>query len=338
MRLMLVAGTTRTAAVDGISAAGATPELRWHTPSADAELVRYGRLVRSSFVPVSPTGCPTPALVTRAVVELLGLDVVVCDGGLAKPTGAPTVGFGAKPGHDVRDPDPVPTAPGAFAAAKAFAERLNEDHLVVGETIPGGTTTALATMRALGEPYPVSSSLSDNPLARKEELAEAALAASDLAPGESAHHPELAVRFAGDPVLAVVSGLAVGALESGTRVTLAGGTQMVAASALVRHAGSVAPLELATTSYVADHVDLAPAARDLDLDRTVTDPGFADERLSEYATVGREGAAMGGALALAQRAGALDAVEGRALALLDSLVGDGVSGDTDGDREGTRGP
>ncbi|WP_380678599.1 nicotinate-nucleotide--dimethylbenzimidazole phosphoribosyltransferase [Salinigranum sp. GCM10025319] len=335
MRLILVAGSTRTAAVDGISAAGATPELRWHTPSADAELVRYGRLVRAPLLPTSPTGCPTPALVTRAVVELLGLDVVVCDGGLAKPTGAPTVGFGAKPGRDVRDADPVSTAPGAFAAAERFGRSLDEDHLVVGETIPGGTTTALSTMRALGESYPVSSSLPDNPLARKKEIAEAALSASDLDPGEAVHHPELAVRFAGDPVLAVVSGLCVGALDSGTRVTLAGGTQMVAASALVRHAGSVGPMELATTSYLADHVDLAPAARDLDLDLTVTDPEFADDRLAGYATVGREGAAMGGALALADRADVLDAVEGRTLALLDSL--DASHGDSTVE-EDDRGP
>jgi uncharacterized protein (TIGR00303 family) len=343
MRLILAAGATRTVEIDEISAAGATPELRWHTPSADAELVRYGRLVRAPVFPRSPTGCPTPALVTRAVVELLGLDVVVCDAGLAKPTGAPTVEFGAKPGRDVRDADPVPTAPGVFAAARQFGRRLEEDHLVVGETIPGGTTTALATMRALGEDYPVSSSLPDNPLARKEAVAEAALAASDLAPGGAAHHPELAVRFAGDPVLAVVSGLAVGALEADTRVTLAGGTQLVAAAALVRHAGCVGDLELATTSYLAAHVDLAAPGDDLGLDLTVTDPGFADERLSGYATVGREGAGMGGALALADRADALDAVEPRTLALLDSLSA--VEGDREGkakgddtDTEDRRGP
>jgi uncharacterized protein (TIGR00303 family) len=321
VRLILVAGTTRTAGIDGISAAGATPALRWHTPSADAEIVRYGRLVRAPVFPASPTGCPTPAVVTRAVVDLLGLDVVVADGGLTKPTGAPTVGFGAKPGRDVRDPDPVPTAPGAFAAAERFGRRLGADHLVVGETVPGGTTTALSTMRALGEPYPVSSSLPDNPRSTKEQVAEAALAASDLAPGEAAHYPELAVRFAGDPVLAVVAGLCVGALDAGARVTLAGGTQLVAAAALVRHAGRLGRLELATTSYLADHVDLAPAACGLDLDLTVTDPGFGDERLAGFATVGREGAAMGGALALADRAGELGRVERRTLALLDRLAG-----------------
>lgn len=319
MRLMLVAGTTRTAAIEGLSAAGASAALRWHTPSADAELVRYGRLVRSPVLPLSPTGCPTPALVTRAVVELLGLDVVVCDAGMAKPTGAPTIDFGAKPGHDIRDPDPVRTAPGVFAAAKAFSEGLDEDHLVIGETIPGGTTTALAVMRALGEPYPVSSSLPDNPLEQKEAVVEAAFEASDIAPGQAAHRPELAVRFVGDPVLAVVAGLCVGALESDTRVTLAGGTQQVAAAALVRHAGCQERMELATTSYVAESVDLSTAVRDLDLDLTVTDPGFEDERLSQYATIGREGAGMGGALALADRADELDAVEPRTLTLLETL-------------------
>jgi len=319
MRLMLVAGSTRTAAIDGLSAAGASAALRLHTPSADAELVRYGRLVRAPVLPVSPTGCPTPALVTRAVVDLLGLDTLVCDGGMAKPTGAPTVDFGAKPGHDIREPDPVRTAPGVFAAAKAFGERVADDHLVVGETIPGGTTTALGVLRALGEPYPVSSSLPDNPLARKEAVVEAAFEASDISPGQAAHRPELAVRFAGDPVLAVVAGLCVGARASGTRVTLAGGTQLVAAAALVRHAGCLDTLELATTSYLAESVDLEPAVTGLDLDLTVTDPGFEDARLAQYATVGREGAAMGGALALADRAGELDAVEDRTLALLEGL-------------------
>jgi hypothetical protein len=141
-------------------------------------------------------------------------------------------------------------------------------------------------------------------------------------------------------------------------VTLAGGTQLVAVAALVRHAGCVRPLDLATTSYLADHVDLGPAVRDLDLDLTVTDPGFDDDRLSGYATVGREGAAMGGALALASSAGVLDAVEDRTLTLLGDLADreafadhddpadgdeadgpDGSDGVGDGstDREGERG-
>ena len=76
-RLVLCAGTTRTAEIDGISAAGADPELMAHTPSADGEILVYGRPVRAPVVPVSPTGCPTPAVVTRAVVERLNLDTTI---------------------------------------------------------------------------------------------------------------------------------------------------------------------------------------------------------------------------------------------------------------------
>lgn len=38
-----------------------------HTPSADAEILVSGRPVRAPVVPVSPTGCPTSDVVTRAV-------------------------------------------------------------------------------------------------------------------------------------------------------------------------------------------------------------------------------------------------------------------------------
>src|SRR6056297_621353 len=118
MRFVLVAGTTETAAIEGISAAGADPDAMVHTPSADAEIVTYGEPIRAPVVPVSPTGCPTPAVVTRAVEELLELDVTVVDGGLAEPTGAPTVTVGARPGGDIREDDPVPTAQGVVAAAQ----------------------------------------------------------------------------------------------------------------------------------------------------------------------------------------------------------------------------
>jgi uncharacterized protein (TIGR00303 family) len=320
-RLVLVAGTTGTARIEGISAAGATPDATAHTPSADAEVLAYGRLVRVGTVPVSPTGCPTPAAVTRAVHELVDLHPIVVDGGLSAPTAAPTVSVGARSGRDVREPDPVPTAPGTFEAARRYGRRLPVEHLVVGETIPGGTTTALGVARALGESIPVSSSLPDNPLELKRRVVDEALAASDLAPGQAAHAPELAVRFAGDPVLAAVSGLVAGALEAGTRVTLGGGTQLLAAAALVRHAGREGPLTLATTSYLAADVpDLEAAAARLDVDVTVTDPGFAVEPLARYAAgEAKEGAGMGGALALAAEAGVLDAVPGRTIDVLDRL-------------------
>jgi len=312
----LAAGSTRTAAIDGISAAGADPALMAHTPSADAELLAYGRTARAPVVPVSPTGCPTPAVVTRAVRERLGFETVVLDAGLAEPTGAPTVDLGAAQGGDVRHPEPVPDAGDVFETARALGGDLPADRLVVAETVPGGTTTAMGVLAALGERRAVSSSLPENPLGLKREVVDEGLAASDLDAGDLADRPAEAVRRMGDPVLAAVAGLATGALNAGATVTLAGGTQLATAGALVRHAGVGDALELATTSFVAgdDSARIQDLAADQGLDLTVTDPGFEARRnhpaMAAYlAGEAKEGVGMGGALALADEADlAMDAV------------------------------
>ncbi len=309
MRVVLAAGTTETAMIEGISAAGASPELMAHTPAIDAEILVYGKPVSSDLVPMSPTGCPTPAVITRAVRERVGFDVMVIDAGLAADTDAPTVSVGAKPGRDIREEHAVPSARATFDRARAFGRSLPDDELFVGETIPGGTTTATALLRALGTDLGVSSSLPENPLALKERVISAALDASAIAPGEMADSPVAAIDAVGDPVQATVTGLTVGALESGTEVTLAGGTQLVATAALVRAFGVDESLSLATTSFVAADpaVDLDAARATLSLDVTVTDPGF--ERTEHVAMAryvageAKEGVAMGGALALAAQGG-----------------------------------
>ncbi|MBV0903359.1 nicotinate-nucleotide--dimethylbenzimidazole phosphoribosyltransferase [Haloarcula salina] len=327
-RFVLVAGTTETATRDGISAAGADPELMPVTPAADAEILTYGGPVRTDVIPVSPSGCPTPALVTRAVREVLGMDVTVVDGGLAEATGAPTVTVGARPGKDIAEQDPVSTAHGAFAAARQFGQSLPADELWLGETIPGGTTTALGVLRALGEDVMVSSSLPENPTARKADLVAEGLAASSMDPGDAAGEPKRALRRMGDPVLATMAGLTAGAVETDTAVTLAGGSQCVAVAALVRHGGYEGTLGLATTSYVADDdsADLRESADRLDLDLTVTDPGFdeGDHVAMERFVAGeaKEGVGMGGALALADRAGVpMAEVRDRFAELYDDRIG-----------------
>jgi uncharacterized protein (TIGR00303 family) len=308
-RFVLTAGTTRTAAIDGISAAGADPEAMVHTPAADAEILTYGTTVRAPAVPRSPTGCLTPAVVTRAVRDLVGFEATVVDGGLAEPTGAPSVTVGARPGDDVREQDPVSSAPGAFEAARQFGLALPEEEVFLAETIPGGTTTDLGVLRALGERGAVSSSLPENPIETKRDVVEEGLAASAMSAGDASGEPKRAVRRMGDPVLAVVAGIALGAIESETAVTLAGGTQMVAVAGLLRHAGVEQSLPLATTSYVADDETAAieSAADELDLDLEVTDPGFGRSDHPAMATYAageaKEGVGMGGALALATRAG-----------------------------------
>ncbi|QZY00508.1 nicotinate mononucleotide-dependent phosphoribosyltransferase CobT [Halobaculum rubrum] len=310
MRLVLVAGTTETAAEPGISAAGADPELMRHTPGADLDVVVHGEPTLAPVVPVSPTGCPTPAVVTRAARELLGFDAIGVDAGIAGRTGAPAIDVGEGPGADVREPTAVPGAEGTYERARELGGALPDDRIVIGETIPGGTTTALGVLTALGEEPAVSSSLPENPLDLKRRVVAAGLDAGGLAPGDAAGDPLRAVTAVGDPVLAAVAGLTAGAVESDTEVTLAGGTQLAAAAALVRHAGVDAPLTLATTSFVADDgsAGIAGLADSLSVDLTVTDPGFdgvEHPAMAAYvAGEAKEGVGMGGALHLVEESAA----------------------------------
>ncbi|AGB37681.1 nicotinate mononucleotide-dependent phosphoribosyltransferase CobT [Natronococcus occultus] len=304
MRVVLAAGTTETALIDGISAAGAAPELMAHTPAADAEILAYGEPTEAPVVPVSPTGCPTPAAVTRAVREAVGFELAVVDAGLAEPAAVRTVDLEAEPGADVREPVAVSGAERLFERAREYGRDLPDDELLLGETIPGGTTTALGALTALGEPVEVSSSLPENPLERKRRVVEHGLEESGLEPGDCEDAPLQAIRAVGDPVQAVVAGIAAGALEDGTDVVLAGGTQMVAVAALLRHAGVDESIRIATTSFVADErgETLSEACARLDCELTVTDPGF-DGRdhvaMARYcAGEAKEGVAMGGALSL----------------------------------------
>ncbi|MCH7659913.1 MAG: nicotinate-nucleotide--dimethylbenzimidazole phosphoribosyltransferase [Euryarchaeota archaeon] len=312
-RLVVVAGSTRTATIthegSPISAAGADREAVYHTPSADLELLEYGDVTLAPAVPISPSGCPTPAVVTHAVRELLEFDVTPIDAGLARETGAPTVALGTEPGADIREAAAVANADELFCVGRSVGRALPDSELLIGETIPGGTTTAMAVLSALGERPAVSSSLPVNPLALKRRVVEAALAASDLDAGGAAGAPVEAVHRVGDPTLACVAGLISGASDAGTEVILAGGTQLAAAAALARHAGVDAPLTLATTSFVAEDesAGIELLASDLELELRVTDPGFRGQdhpAMAAYAAgEAKEGVGMGGALWLAEREG-----------------------------------
>lgn len=324
--VIIVAGHTETARIDGISAAGVDPDAMAHTPGADVEILTYGQPIRTSVVPVSPSGCPTPAIVTRAVRDVLDFETIAVDAGLARRTAAPTVSLPADPGRDIRRPLAVPGVRDTYRAARRYGRALPDTDIIVGETIPGGTTTALGVLTALGERPTVSSSLPENPVALKREVVEVGLDASGLTPGETAGNPVATLEHMGDPVLATLSGLVEGATAAGTSVTLAGGTQLAAAAALARHAGVDGPLPLATTPFVVadETAGIRALAADLDLALTVTDPGFdrGDHPAMAAYSAGeaKEGVGMGGALALANEAGiSMATVRARIATLTDRL-------------------
>ncbi len=324
---ILVGGSTETATIDGISAAATTPTGIRQTPAADLEVVWYGTPVQASVVPVSPSGCPTPAIVTRAAVEQLELRPILVDAGLGHPVAAPTVDIGNTPGDDIRHPTAMPDGRRLVETAAAFARRVPADEFVIGETIPGGTTSALAVLTALGERATVSSSLPKNPMELKRRVVAEALMASGLSPGAAKGHPQRALRAVGDPVLAVTAGLIRGAVETQASVTLAGGTQLAAAAALSRHDGVEAPLHLATTEFVAadESSEIRRLASDLDLELTVTDPEFQREAhpaLEAYhAGVAKEGVGMGGVLAMAADSNAtMRSIRRRTVSLAEDLI------------------
>jgi len=62
---VLVIGTTDVSLVPGITLAGATPELTHFTPAADAEYLLTGETRSLRGVPITPSGLPTPALISR---------------------------------------------------------------------------------------------------------------------------------------------------------------------------------------------------------------------------------------------------------------------------------
>jgi uncharacterized protein (TIGR00303 family) len=105
---------------------------------------------------------------------------------------------------------------------------------VVGESVPGGTTTALSVLLAMGvdAKRKVSSSMPLNPHELKTKTAEKALETAGVNFGDFIDDPIKAVSAVGDPMQPATSGIVIGAAEN-VPVVMAGGTQMAAVLAVV---------------------------------------------------------------------------------------------------------
>lgn len=120
--------------------------------------------------------------------------------------------------------------------------------LVIGESTPGGTTTAQAVLWALGYEARTSSASSENPQALKERVITEAFNRLGIAKGDLKDNPLEALRQFGDPMMATLIGLSLGFRGS---VVLAGGTQMLAVSALLKALGEdLGRFMVATTKWV----------------------------------------------------------------------------------------
>lgn len=251
----VVIGNTETAKIPGVSAAGANPDITDFTPAADVELLHLGRCKCIDGVPVTPTGIPTPGIITMSALQLAPMPQFAINGGVRVRPHTPYFEVEGEPGADIRTgkalPDPERVYGNALLLGREMAK--NNEYMVVGESIAGGTTTALAVLLAMGYDGEgkVSSSLIDNPHALKRSIALEGLANAPFGKEEMRADPLKALQAVGDPMMPAAAGVIAGAAER-VPVIMAGGTQMAAVLAVVKGLApdSLPNLALGTTKWI----------------------------------------------------------------------------------------
>ncbi|MCW4053344.1 MAG: TIGR00303 family protein [Candidatus Bathyarchaeota archaeon] len=311
--------TTETAKIQGISAAGENPEFTDYTPPADAELLLLGKCKCINGVPVTPDGIPTPALITMSALRLADIPVLVASGGLKVKPQIPFLDLGGNPGKDIRTGKAVENVEEVIQRAILAGEHLAKtaDYLLIGESIPGGTTTALGVLSAMGVKAQgkVSSSLPENPHALKTETVQAGLAAAGASFGSLAKNPVKAISYLGDPMMPAFAGLVVGAAEQ-IPVLMAGGTQMTSVLAVINALNPevLCNVAIGTTRWVADDSSsdiCGIVAQIADVPVLAADIDFAQSRFSGLKAyekgIVKEGVGAGGAAiaAMAKLGGAI---------------------------------
>ena len=251
-----VLGFTETGLIEGISAAGATPDDRRYTAIADAEFLSQGCQTNPQY-PLPPLAAgASPVLITRAVMETLSLPVYLFNAGLPQPPSVPAIDLGGTSANCLTSGNALElaTVKLLFEQGLTWGEKLAQNHrssyLILGECVVGGTTTALAVLTGLGikAAGKVNSSHPQCNHAQKWAIAQAGLLAArqrwgtleQVSGGASEHvssnsplPPLELIAAVGDPMQVVVAGMAIAASRT-TGVMLAGGTQMLAVYALMR--------------------------------------------------------------------------------------------------------
>lgn len=246
----LVISYTETSEIPGITMAGEHPDLIKFTGPADAEFIHYGYCRSISVIPMTPDGKPTPALLTKTALEAASIPSVVVNAGSKVSPKLPFIDMNLDYGKNIgKEPalslDDVGKAVeygriiGRFLGAST-------DCVIVGESIPGGTTTALGVLEGFGITGSVSSSMPQNPIGLKIQTVKDALKRLQ------SKDPFEIISQLGDPMIPTVAGILSTASEI-SRVLLAGGTQMAAVLAFAKSIGFEGKnTAIGTTSYVSE--------------------------------------------------------------------------------------
>ncbi len=329
-----VIASTRTAQIPGITGAGATPELTDYTPAADVELIIHGKPLCLPDIPQTVfegTAAPTPAIITKASLELADIPFLVVDAGAAIKPDLPFVNINEEPGENIQKGKAVKNPRQIFNRAKTLGKTLSRltDHLFIGESTPAGTTTALGVLTALGYDgnRKISGSMPENPHDLKQSAVSEGLKSAGYKSGELAADPFKAIELVGDPMIPTVAGIVAG---STVPVILAGGTQMTAVCAVIN---KIYPsfdwekLSIATTIFVAEDEtsDINYISRQIaDYSIYAVDPHFEkcdNQGLKNYIDGAvKEGVGAGGAMMAAMLKGvSIDAIRMRTEELCEKI-------------------
>lgn len=223
--------TTKTAEIPGISAAGATPTLRKFTAQADVEYLFYERPLTISEIPKNPLGPPSPVIITKAALNLMNLPIIIIDGGCEIKAKVPQFVFREKGLNCITTGKAFDNGLFLYQQAQKLANEISKfDHFVIiGESVPGGTTTALALMTAFGIDAfgKVSSSMVENAHDIKTEVVRKALENAKITEHLIRNNPISIVECVGDSMQIINAALTI-ELSHFVPVILAGGTQMLA--------------------------------------------------------------------------------------------------------------
>jgi len=308
---MLAMSNTATAHIAGITQAG-IPGMIHLTPILDAEFLITGEVRSLPNVAETPKGVPTPALITRGVhllspyshIELLDLGLEV------QPKGDDLNihHFDIQASGNITDGANI-NAKALFDKGVTFGKtyKYKDDYLILGESVPSGTTTATATALALGYDAKAlfSSSFKDVPNNLREETLAKALA---HVKGKTDLFDILG--SVADNMLIFNAGFILG-VNSRFPIVLAGGTQMacvlLVANSISKYMGAEVDsfkLALCTTKWVAEdeHSDIKALLEMLDFPINAYYADF-DFSLSEHPALklydegeAKEGVGAGGAL------------------------------------------
>jgi uncharacterized protein (TIGR00303 family) len=257
---LLTLSYTETSSIPGLTVAGANTELIRFTPPADAEYIQYGKCKCIDTVPATPDGKPTPALITKTAIEAADIPMMVIDSGaIVKPI-LPHLSINSRHGKNIvfEKAMTMEDVEHNYEMGKIIGKQVSKKNsmLVIGESIPGGTTTALGVLLSLGINAfnKVSSSMPSNPNEIKNTIIRKAMKRSSINVGDCRDDPFRAISELGDPMMPTIVGLVKETLHNNDKkkIILAGGTQMCCLVAILEALKTPFNnnLCIGTTSYV----------------------------------------------------------------------------------------